>query len=44
MKQGSMLDKPISLWGVLFIEVLGSLLKTKPMPKANPRKSATKKP
>lgn len=26
-------EKPISLWGAPFAEVLGALLKTKPMPK-----------
>jgi hypothetical protein len=26
-------EKPISLWGAPFTEVLGALLKTKPMPK-----------
>jgi hypothetical protein len=26
-------EKPVSLWGAPFTEVLGALLKTKPMPK-----------
>jgi hypothetical protein len=29
----SAVEKPVSLWGAPFIEVLGALLKTKPMPK-----------
>lgn len=30
--------KPISLWGAPFTEVLGALLKTKPMPKEETKK------
>ena len=28
-------EKPISLWGAPFTDVLGALLKTKPMPREN---------
>lgn len=31
-------EKPISLWGASFTDVLGALLKTKPMPKENSKK------
>lgn len=30
-------EKPVSLWGAPFTEVLGALLKTKPMPKEDPK-------
>jgi len=38
-------EKPVSLWGASFSEVLAALLKTKPMPKENGKKkqAATKK-
>ena len=31
-------EKPISLWAASFIDVLGALLKTKPMPKESKKK------
>jgi len=33
----SAVEKPVSLWGASFTEVLGALLKTKPMPKEEKR-------
>jgi hypothetical protein len=35
-------EKPISLWGAPFTEVLGALLKTKPMPKEKEKGMAKK--
>jgi len=34
----SAVEKPVSLWGAPFTEVLGALLKTKPMPKEEIKK------
>jgi hypothetical protein len=34
----SAVEKPISLWFTPFTEVVATLLKTKPMPKEEPRK------
>jgi hypothetical protein len=31
-------EKPVSLWGASFTEVLAALLKTKPMPKEEKKK------
>jgi len=35
-------EKPISLWGAPVTDVLGALLKTKPMPKENKGKKENK--
>lgn len=35
-------EKPVSLWGASFAEVLGALLKTKPMPKEDKKKNESK--
>jgi len=32
-------EKPVSLWGASFTEVLAALLKTKPMPKDSKKKT-----
>jgi hypothetical protein len=35
-------EKPVSLWGASFTEVLAALLKTKPMPRQDGKKKQTK--
>ena len=36
-------EKPVSLWGASFTEVLQALLKTKPMPKEEKKKNTASK-
>jgi hypothetical protein len=36
-------EKPVSLWGASFTEVLAALLKTRPMPKEYDQKKQTEK-